>query len=164
MEAFENYRIGLCLALCAYLCPLPISTQALAASDSAKVIRSTLQHDFTKANAKPVMMIALVNMDEILPECQQYVIKTNIQGVRYSESSISIDSIHFSWSGAKLDVHTNIGEEAIFTIDDIRSANKLIQVGKSYLIHFQQCGDASRRSLINLYIQNGNSPDAFLKE
>lgn len=148
----HHTQITGCLVFFVLLFSLHISTHVLAASDEAKVISSTSQNGLMPANAKSIV-IALLNMDEILPECQQHVIKTNIQSVHYSESGISIDSIRFNWLGTKIDVATNIGEEAIFTIDDIRNANKFIQVGKAYLIHFQQCGNGSQRSLINMYTQ-----------
>jgi hypothetical protein len=46
-------------------------------------------------------------------------------GVHYSESAILIDSIGINRVGNKLDIPTNIGEEAIFTIDDIRTQASL---------------------------------------
>ncbi len=64
-------------------------------------------------------------MDEVLPECQQQVMKATIVGVHYSESGISIDSIRINRVGNELDIPTNIGEEAIFTIDDIRTQASL---------------------------------------
>ncbi len=151
-KLLHHPQIIICLVFFVCLFSPHGSTYAQAASDSAKVISSTSHHGLTTANAKPIV-VALLNMDEILPECQQHIIKTTIQGVHYSESGISIDSIRFNWFGTKLEVPTNIGEDAIFTIDDIRNANKFIQVGKGYLIHFQQCGNGSRRSLVNIYAQ-----------
>ncbi|WP_229007648.1 hypothetical protein [Methylophilus sp. Leaf408] len=51
--------------------------------------------------------------------------KATIVGVHYSESGISIDSIRINRVGNELDIPTNIGEEAIFTIDDIRTQASL---------------------------------------
>ena len=64
-------------------------------------------------------------MDEVLPEFQQQVMNAAIVGVHYTESGISIDSISINSVGNKLDIPTNIGEEAIFTIDDIRTQASL---------------------------------------
>lgn len=123
-----------------------------ASSDSAKVICSSQQAGLNKSNNK-TNVIGLMSMDEVLTECTQHVTHAKIQNVAYSESGISLQSVHFKWREADTTVLTNIGEHAVLTIDDIRNASQFIQVGKSYLIHFQLC-EGTPPSLISMYAFN----------
>lgn len=118
-------------------------------SDGAKVICSSPQAALNKAGVKPEV-IALMSMDEVLPDCTQHVTQAKIKHVAYSESGISLQSMNFKWHETDTTVLTNIGENAALTIDEIRSASQFIQVGKSYLMHFQLCQGASP-SLISMY-------------
>ncbi|KQT37899.1 hypothetical protein [Methylophilus sp. Leaf414] len=124
MKLFHQRPIDVCMVFFVFLFPVHHSIYAQAAIDSANVISSISQNGLTTANAKPAIVV-LLNMDEVLPECQQQVMKATIVGVHYSESGISIDSIRINSVGNELDIPTNIGEEAIFTIDDIRKQASL---------------------------------------
>ncbi|WP_228518916.1 hypothetical protein [Methylophilus sp. 13] len=126
---------------------------ALASSDSAKVISAmTVTEDKhgSKSTSKPAV-IALVNLDEVSPDCQQQVTMARIKTVAYSESGMTPEKIKFDWQGNALDVATNVGENPILTLEEIQAAHQFIRVGKQYLIHFQLCSDGQQRSLINLY-------------
>lgn len=131
---------------------LPVSF-ALASSDSAKVISAmTVTEDKhgSKSTSKPAV-IALVNLDEVSPDCQQQVTMARIKTVAYSESGMTPEKIKFDWQGNALDVATNVGENPVLTLEEIQAAHQFIRVGKQYLIHFQLCSDGQQRSLINLY-------------
>ncbi|MFD0928557.1 hypothetical protein ACFQ1T_02070 [Methylophilus glucosoxydans] len=126
---------------------------ALASSDSAKVISAmTVTEDKhgSKSTSKPAV-IALVNLDEVSPDCQQQVTMARIKTVAYSESGMTPEKIKFDWQGNALDVATNVGENPVLTLEEIQAAHQFIRVGKQYLIHFQLCSDGQQRSLINLY-------------
>jgi hypothetical protein len=125
----------------------------LASSDSAKVISAmTVTEDKhgSKFTSKPAV-IALVNLDEVSPDCQQQVTMARIKTVAYSESGMTPEKIKFDWQGNALDVATNVGENPVLTLEEIQAAHQFIRVGKQYLIHFQLCSDGQQRSLINLY-------------
>lgn len=129
------------------------SSLAAAASDSAKVIHASLHKPGSKAETKSAV-IALVSMDEVLPDCQQQVTVTKVKTVAYSESGITPQSIGVDWLGRKLDIATNVGENPVLSLEEIQAANQFIKIGKRYLIHFQLCGDGgSQRSLINMYAE-----------
>ncbi len=147
MKIFNKTNIKLCqiVFLSALLTPL----LGYASSDSAKVICSSPQASLNKNSTKN-NVIALMSMDEVLPDCTQHVAHAKIQNVGLSESGISLQSVQFKWQEADTTVLTNIGENAVFTIDDIRSASQFIQVGKNYLVHFQLC-EGTPPSLINMY-------------
>jgi len=126
---------------------------AFAASDSAKVILAPPHKTGSKAEARPAV-IALVSMDEVLPDCQQQVTVTKVKTVAYSESGITPEKIGVDWLGSKLDIATNVGENPVLSLEEIQAANQFIKVGKRYLIHFQLCGDGGvQRSLINMYAE-----------
>lgn len=129
-----------------------LSTPALAASDSAKVISTPVQKNISKADLKP-RVIALLNMDEVLPDCQQQVALAKVKTVLYSESGITPEKIEVDWQGGKFGIATNVGENPVLSLDEIQAANQFIRVGKRYLIHFQLCGDGSQHSLINMYAE-----------
>lgn len=127
---------------------------ALASSDSAKVISRGMNEVDAKRLAKSASkppVIALVNMDEVSPDCQQQVTTARIKTVAYSESGMTPERIKFDWQGNALDVATNVGENAVLSLEEIQAAHQFIRVGKQYLIHFQLCADGQQRSLINLY-------------
>ncbi len=124
---------------------------AQAASDSAKVI-STPVTGANKADTK-ARVIALLNMDEVLIDCQQQVTMAKVKTVQYSQSGMTPEKIEVDWQGSKFDIATNVGENPVLSLDEIQAANQFIKVGKRYLIHFQLCGDGSQHSLINMYAE-----------
>jgi hypothetical protein len=141
------------LACLLVIVPCLSPSLAAAASDNAKVIHTPLHKPGSKAEAKSAV-IALVSMDEVLPDCQQQVTVTKVKTVAYSESGITPQSIGVDWLGRKLDIATNVGENPVLTLEEIQAANQFIKIGKRYLIHFQLCGnDGSQRSLINMYAE-----------
>lgn len=123
-----------------------------ASSDSAKVICSSPP---PKAAAK-ANVVGLMSMDEVLPECTQHVVNATIQNVSYSESGISLQSMGFKWHEADTSVLTNIGENAVLSLDEIRTASQFIQVGRQYLVHFQLC-EGSSPSLISMYAMDNTA-------
>ena len=124
---------------------------AHAASDSAKVI-STPSAGPHKTEAKS-KVVALLNMDEVLLDCQQQVTMAKVKTVLYSQSGITPEKIEVDWQGSKFDIATNVGENPVLSLEEIQAANQFIKVGKRYLIHFQLCGDGSQHSLINMYAE-----------
>lgn len=125
-----------------------------ASSDSAKVISRGVNEADAKRPAKSASkppVIALVNMDEVSPDCQQQVTTARIKTVAYSESGMTPETIKFDWQGNALDVATNVGENPVLSLEEIQAAHQFIRVGKQYLIHFQLCAEGQQRSLINLY-------------
>jgi hypothetical protein len=141
-----GYQLGL-LALALFM-----PAAVLAASDSAKVISSPVQKSMNKAETRS-KVIALLNMDEVLPDCQQQVTMAKVKTVGYSESGLTPEKIGVDWQGSKFDIATNVGENPVLSLDEIQAANQFIKVGKRYLIHFQLCGDGSQHSLINMYAE-----------
>ena len=140
------------LACLLMMLPCLLPALVLAASDSAKVIHAPLPG--SKAAAKPAV-IALVSMDEVLPDCQQQVTVTTVKTVAYSESGMTPEKIGVDWLGRKLDIATNVGENPVLSLEEIQAAHQFIKIGKRYLIHFQSCGDGSgQRSLINMYAEH----------
>lgn len=127
---------------------LAFGSTVWASSDNAKVISSIEMK--SKMSAKATV-VALINMDEVLPDCHQQVTKAKIKGVIYSESGMTPEKIRFDWQGNSVELPTNINENPILSLEDIHAANQFIQVGKRYLIHFQLCRDGLQRSLINMY-------------
>lgn len=146
MKILNRNNIKLCQIV--FLSALFTPLLGYASSDSAKVICSSPQTGVNKITKPNV--IALMSMDEVLPDCTQHVVHAKVQNVGYSESGISLQSVNFKWHEADTTVLTNIGENAALTIDDIRSASQFIQVGKNYLVHFQLC-EGTPPSLINMY-------------
>jgi len=138
-----------CLLMIGLLMP---ASFVCAASDSAKVIHAAVQKH-GRVDAKPTV-IALVSMDEVLPDCQQQVTVTKVKTVAYSESGMTPEKIGVDWLGVKLDIATNVGENPVLSLEEIQAANQFIQVGKRYLIHFQLCAEGSQRSLINMYAEH----------
>lgn len=143
---FTGYQLGLLILA------LFMPTAVLAASDSAKVISAPVQKSMNKAETRS-KVIALLNMDEVLPDCQQQVTMTKVKTVLYSESGLTPEKIGVDWQGGKFDIATNVGENPVLSLDEIQAANQFIKVGKRYLIHFQLCGDGSQHSLINMYAE-----------
>lgn len=126
-------------------------TLAQAASDNAKIISIVPQK-----NASPVVkpgVVALLNMDEVLPDCQQQIAVAKVKTVAYSESGITPEKISVDWQGARLEIATNVGENPVLTLEEIYAAHQFIKVGKRYLIHFQSCGEGRIYSLINMYTE-----------
>lgn len=124
---------------------------AQAASDSAKIISTPVQ-GANKVETK-ARVIALLNMDEVLLDCQQQVTMAKVKTVLYSQSGMTPEKIEVDWQGSKVDITTNVGENPVLSLDEIQAANQFIKVGKRYLIHFQLCGDGSQHSLINMYAE-----------
>jgi len=140
------------LACLLMMVPCLLPALVLASSDSAKVIHAPPPG--SKAEAKPAV-IALVSMDEVLPDCQQQVTVTTVKTVAYSESGMTPEKIGVDWLGRKLDIATNVGENPVLSLEEIQAAHQFIKVGKRYLIHFQLCGDGgAQRSLINMYAEH----------
>ncbi|MGP1718049.1 MAG: hypothetical protein ACTS9Y_12790 [Methylophilus sp.] len=141
-------RFALCLSL------LSVATLTTAASDSARVI-STHVEKMTGKPAKTAAdkssVIALINLEEVMPDCQQQIAKTKIKSVQRSESGITTESITFSLSNATITIPTHMGDNPILTLDDLVDATKFIRVGQTYFIHFQTCEHTQERSLINIY-------------
>lgn len=131
--------------------PLPV----LAASDSAKVISTPVQKNINKTETRQ-KVIALLNMDEVLPDCQQQVTMAKVKTVLYSESGMTPEKFEVDWRGSKFDIATNVGENPVLSLEEIQAAHQFIKVGKRYLIHFQLCGDGSQHSLINMYAEQAS--------
>ncbi|HSH85967.1 MAG TPA: hypothetical protein VK958_01835 [Methylophilus sp.] len=146
MKIFNKTWITLCQVALFSLLMNPLFSHA--SSDGAKVICTSPQTGLNKAG-----VIALMSMDEVLPDCTQHVTQAKIKNVAYSESGISLQSVNFKWHEVDTIVMTNIGENAALTIDEIKSASQFIQVGKSYLMHFQLC-EGTSPSLISMYVLN----------
>jgi hypothetical protein len=146
-------------ALCVSLMAIP--GLAGAASDSARVISIQPEKAASKAaaNGKAVpdkspdksIVIALINLEEVLPDCQQQVAKVKIKSVQRSESGITTESITFTWTNGTITIPTHMTDNPVLTLDDLQDATRFIKVGNSYFIHFQTCEQTQERSLINLY-------------
>jgi len=75
--------------------------------------------------------------------------------VAYSESGMTPEKIGVDWRGSTLDIATNVGENPVFSLEEIQAAHQFIKVGQRYLIHFQRCGEGGvQRSLINMYAEH----------
>lgn len=147
----KNLKIpGRSLCLLAFVLLMP--SAVLAASDSAKVISTPVQKNINKTEIRS-RVIALLNMDEVLPDCQQQVTMAKVKTVLYSESGLTPEKIEVDWQGSKFDIVTNVGENPVLSLDEIQAAHQFIKVGKRYLIHFQLCGDGNQHSLINMYAE-----------
>lgn len=131
---------------------LSVSLPVMAASDSAKVISTPVQKSINKAETRQ-KVVALLNMDEVLPDCQQQVTMAKVKTVLYSESGLTPEKFEVDWRGSKFDIATNVGENPVLSLEEIQAAHQFIKVGKRYLIHFQLCGDGSQHSLINMYAE-----------
>lgn len=129
---------------------MPLSV--FASSDSAKVISTPLQKNINKAETRQ-KVVALLNMDEVLPDCQQQVTMAKVKTVLYSESGLTPEKFEVDWRGSKFHIATNVGENPVLSMEEIQAAHQFIKVGKRYLIHFQLCGDGSQHSLINMYAE-----------
>lgn len=151
MRLFQHLK-AVIHPLCFFAIALGLSsTAAQASSDSAKVISTPVQ-GANKVETK-ARVIALLNMDEVLVDCQQQVTMAKVKTVRYSQSGLTPEKIEVDWQGSKFDIATNVGENPVLSLDEIQAANQFIKVGKRYLIHFQRCGDGSQHSLINMYAE-----------
>jgi hypothetical protein len=142
-------------ALCASLLATP--GLAGAASDSARVITTqpekAASRPATSGKAAPekANVVALINLEEVLPDCQQQVAKVKIKSVQRSESGITTESITFSGSNGNITLPTHMSDNPVLTLDDLQDATRFIKVGNSYFIHFQSCEHTQERSLINIY-------------
>lgn len=136
---------------------LNTSMLSQAASDSARVISSHAgkhagkQSTLSKVSAEKLSVVALINLEEVMPDCQQQVARTKIKSVQRSESGMTTESITFSWSNATITIPTYMGDNPVLTLDDLIAATKFIQVGNTYFIHFQTCNHTQEKSLINIY-------------
>lgn len=148
--------------LCLILIAHGLSGSVWAASDSAKIIQSGLWPTDGKALSRP-KVVALLNMDEVMPDCQQRIAMVKVTRVAYSASGITPEKMEVRWSGRSLKIDTNIGENPILTLEEIYAAHAFIQVGKRYLVHFQSCAEGTQRSLINLYATQQDLPRQWRK-
>lgn len=143
------------LALCVSLLATP--GLSIAASDSARVISTQPEKAASKpaasskATPEKANVVALINLEEVLPDCQQQVAKVKIKSVQRSESGITTESITFSWSNSNVTLPTHMSDNPVLTLDDLQDATRFIKVGSSYFIHFQTCEHTQERSLINMY-------------
>jgi len=139
-----------------WLCAIALGISlpvAQAASDSAKVISAPVPHNSVNKAEIKSRVVALLNMDEVLLDCQQQVTMAKVKTVLYSQSGLTPEKIEVDWQGGKFDIATNVGENPVLSLEEIQAANQFIKVGKRYLIHFQLCGDGSQHSLINMYAE-----------
>ncbi len=143
------------LALGAFLLSAPSLT--IAASDSARVISThvekTPNKQSTSGKVAPAIssVLGLINLEEVMPDCQQQVAKARIKSVQRSESGITTESITFNLSNANVTLATHMSDNPVLTLDDLVDATKFIKVGNTYFIHFQTCEQTQERSLINIY-------------
>lgn len=136
-----------------------LNTQMLsqAASDSARLIISPVgkhagkQSALNKISAEKPSVIALINLEEVMPDCQQQVGRAKIKSVQRSESGMTTESITFSWPDTIITIPTYMGDNPVLTLDDLIEATKFIKVGYTYFIHFQTCEHMQEKSLINIY-------------
>lgn len=132
-------------------------TASQAASDSARVITTHTEKSANKQAASGKVatdksaVVALINLEEVMPDCQQQVAKAKIKSVQRSESGITTESITFSWSNANVTIPTHMSDNPVLTLDDLVDATKFIKVGNTYFIHFQTCELTQEKSLINIY-------------
>jgi hypothetical protein len=156
--AFSSSLLQQCLTLFA-LCVSLLATPGLAsaASDSARVISTQSERSASKplasgkAAPEKAVVVALINLEEVLPECQQQVAKVKIKSVQRSESGITTESITFSWSNSTVTIATHMTDNPVLTLDDLQDATRFIKAGNTYFIHFQTCEHSQERSLINMY-------------
>lgn len=142
---------ALCLSL---LSAATLSTAASAASDSARVISTHVEKIAgkpAKTAADKAAVVALINLEEVMPDCQQQIAKAKIKSVQRSESGITTESITFSVANAHVTIPTHMTDNPVLTLDDLVDATKFIKVGQTYFIHFQTCEQTQERSLINIY-------------
>jgi hypothetical protein len=142
------------LALGAFL--LCASSLSIAASDSARVISTHVERNAKQSTSGKIApdkssVVGLINLEEVMPDCQQLVAKAKIKSVQRSESGITTESITFSWSNANVTIPTHMSDNPVLTLDDLVDATKFIKVGNTYFIHFQTCEQSQERSLINIY-------------
>ncbi|MGQ2964811.1 hypothetical protein [Methylophilus sp.] len=148
------------VALCISLLATP--GLSIAASDSARVISTQPEKAVSrpaasskaapdKATPEKANVLALINLEEVMPDCQQQVAKVKIKSVQRSESGITTESITFSWSNSNVTLPTHMSDNPVLTLDDLLDATRFIKVGSSYFIHFQTCEHTQERSLINIY-------------
>jgi hypothetical protein len=126
------------------------SNVSIAESDNAHVISSVMQKNLPKPTIKPIVL-ALINLEDIMPDCQQQVTRAKIKSVQHSESGITTESITFDWLKSSLTVATHLGNSAVLSLDELIDATKFLKTGNTYLIHFQVCETSQERSLVNIY-------------
>ncbi len=120
----------------------PNTTTTATAEDHPKVIQVTTWDGRE-------IVVALVNMDGIMDDCEQKVGIIKPEGVQFSRSGNTLESIRFTdENGAQWSVPTNIGELSNAARSE---ANSFIKVGKTYYSHIQICGSGGFANLISLY-------------
>jgi hypothetical protein len=155
--AFSSSLLQQRLKLFALCVSLLVPVLASAASDSARVISTQPDRAASKPAAsgkaapEKAVVVALINLEEVLPECQQQVAKVKIKSVQRSESGITTESITFSWSNSTVTIATHMTDNPVLTLDDLQDATRFIKAGNTYFIHFQTCEHSQERSLINMY-------------
>ncbi|MFD1121402.1 hypothetical protein ACFQ2T_02720 [Methylophilus flavus] len=143
------------LALGAFL--LSASSFSTAASDSARIISTPVEKNAIKqptsgkVTPNKSSVVGLINLEEVMPDCQQQVSKAKIKSVQRSESGITTESITFSLANGNVTLATHMSDNPVLTLDDLMDATKFIKVGNTYFIHFQICEQTQERSLINIY-------------
>jgi hypothetical protein len=160
--AFSSSLLQQRLKLFALCISFLVPVLSSAASDSARVISTQSDRAASKpvasgkaapekATPEKATIVALINLEEVLPECQQQVAKVKIKSVQRSESGITTESITFSWSNSTVTIATHMTDNPVLTLDDLQDATRFIKVGNTYFIHFQTCEHTQERSLINMY-------------
>lgn len=128
-----------------------------AASDSAKVISTTIEKTVNKpaisgkARGEKSTLVALINLEEVMPDCHQQVAKAKIKSIQRSESGITTEHITFSMASTILTLPTRMSDNPVLSLDDLMAATQFLKVGNSYFIHYQTCEHTQERSLINIY-------------
>lgn len=151
MKFFANMQRSALIVFIYAICFGTHPIVAFAASDNARVISSPIQKSTTKGGEAKSTVIALINLEEVMPDCQQQVARAKIKSIQYSESGITTESITFTWSKSTLTIPTLMGDNSVLSLDDLIDASKFIKTGNTYFIHFQVCQGRQERSLINIY-------------
>ncbi len=103
-------------------------------------------------NTSNSYVVGLVNMDNIMSDCNQMVGTIKIENYQFSESGLTLQQFSFRDNKNNLfSVPTNIAELSKF---DVEKANSIFKIGDKYLAHVQFCGSGGYGSLINIYDLN----------
>lgn len=100
-------------------------------------------------NTSNSYVVGLVNMDNIMSDCNQMVGTIKIENYQFSESGLTLQQFSFRDNKNNLfSVPTNIAELSKF---DVEKANSIFKIGEKYLAHIQFCGSGGYGSLVNIY-------------
>ena len=87
-----------------------------AASDSALVISAPIEKTTNKPAASGKLLpeksavLALINLEEVMPDCYQQVGKAKIKSVQRTESGVTTESITFSVANSHLTLPTHMND------------------------------------------------------